>query len=644
MHNLLRPLHQPHNPSLTDAILLSNFNILRVVADQILGPVKASRVFRPPSPTKLLSNFWNGGQSKEQQSSRKPLPCASSAANLPHIPPPTINYPQKDSTQSESAEKASNAAAGGINVTDETANQLEHLEQSFMAYILCIQSRRGNIVGRVLRSRDRADPAAVNELYNILLEDPARIQAAAESTVDVLIVAFETFMTKAWKEKMGPLVPAHSLRLIQSKFDSMFPGDFQDFFRRFITEMSPQSRRAFTALVKLLAELLDASGNDGDRGALTAVFSEILTEEDDPREYISLIDRLVEDFDRFFDGNASEHVPLEGTLVNDQSVNRSTRSRSQTTTGSVNSNTSSLRKRLGFGLSRERSKTESEGKFNSLIRSLSKSKGSGPESDSQNALAVPKESLLRSKSTDTDTRLPPVSRPMSRDRPLIQTLFSSMDDSLQRPDSSHSNASSNASAGSKNSSPKKKRRSSLSDLPSTSTADTTPFPPSKDIRRPITPVTNSNDNSRPGTSSSRASPTRKLGPAIEFNNNNRQSPSRATPPPPRLPSPTLRHTGSVRKENIPPSAERNTPSDRAVNNKKPPSGPPHSPRKRGDSVSQAAAPSKSPGLKERQPNGSEPLTSRTNSVPSSPTKGAKLKMQNPQKVLLSFLFAVNDSD
>lgn len=49
--------------------------------------------------------------------------------------------------------------------------------------------------------------------------------------------------------------------------------------------------------------LLDASGNDGDRGALMATFAEALVLEGNPHEYITLLDRLVDDFDRLFDGN-----------------------------------------------------------------------------------------------------------------------------------------------------------------------------------------------------------------------------------------------------------------------------------------------------------------------------------------------------
>jgi hypothetical protein len=51
--------------------------------------------------------------------------------------------------------------------------------------------------------------------------------------------------------------------------------------------------------------LLDGAGNDGDKGALTAAFTELLVTEGPPHQYISLLDRLVEDYDRLFNGIVS---------------------------------------------------------------------------------------------------------------------------------------------------------------------------------------------------------------------------------------------------------------------------------------------------------------------------------------------------
>ena len=83
--------------------------------------------------------------------------------------------------------------------------------------------------------------------------------------------------------------------------------------------MSPQNSRAFASTIKLLSEyiipqdsfllpaknyvsLLDASGNDGDRGALIASFADALVLDGNPHDYITLLDRLVDDYDSLFDG------------------------------------------------------------------------------------------------------------------------------------------------------------------------------------------------------------------------------------------------------------------------------------------------------------------------------------------------------
>ena len=51
------------------------------------------------------------------------------------------------------------------------------------------------------------------------------------------------------------------------------------------------------------SSLLDASGNDGDRGVLIASFAEALIPDGKPHDYIMLLDRLVDDFDNLFDGS-----------------------------------------------------------------------------------------------------------------------------------------------------------------------------------------------------------------------------------------------------------------------------------------------------------------------------------------------------
>ncbi|KAI1996007.1 hypothetical protein LOZ53_001243 [Ophidiomyces ophidiicola] len=633
---LLRPLNQPQNPCLTDVIVRANFSILRIIASQILASAKATKGLRPRSPSKLLSSFWSGGQPKELQMPLKGLlPPPQMTSTPPVFSITEYEDPHKGSPSTPSPSKTPKVTNGGINITDETSKYLEHLEQTFSTYVIAIRSRSGNIVGRVLRARDRVDEAAVNELYNVLLDDAGKIQAAAEAPVDVLIVAFEAFMAKAWKDHIGPIIPTQSLSLLQNKFCSLFPGDFEDFFRRFLSEMSPQTRRALTSLVNLLADLLDASGNDGDRGALTEVFAEILTDEGDPREHLSLLDRLVEDFERLFDEKAPSVAPMEGTLIHDPD-NRRDRSQS-VNHGSINSNNSSFRKRFGFSLHRERSKTEGESKVSSIIRTLSKSKGSGIASALEvesGTSSLPRINLMRAKSTDLDTRLHSLLRPGSRERPFMPAFFSS-DHDLYRPGSAHSNAPTLSSIGEdrveKPVSPRKKRRSSLSDLRPVSAGEIKPlFHSEHDSNTIASPATPTNNNS---LVESDASPT-PSAPSSRTSRTRLRSPIRMHSPPPRITSPPVRHVSPSRKENTPPSP-RTALGDKPVNRKTNVST---SPKKQPELRPQSHHASVN-GLKERMipPNGSDMSRIPLSTVPT--PKVQKLKMQTPQKVSCSLRFA-----
>ncbi|KAF9889421.1 hypothetical protein FE257_007322 [Aspergillus nanangensis] len=425
--NVLVPLHGPQNRTMTESIVHSNFEILSYLAGYVVAQLKAPRGFRPPSPSKLLSSLLGGGQSKENHTpSSKGPNSATLLGEFPKMPPPRANLSRANTMPSAfpGKEDKKDDPSSKISVVGTTSSKGQEspfsiLEQTFAAYVLALQSRSGNIVGRSLRGRDGVDRSAVNELYNILLEDPGKIQAAAEVPVDILFVAFETFMENAWREHMGPVLDPPVLRVLQSQFDAMFPRDFDDNFRKFLAEMSPQNRRALASLVRLLAELLDASGNDGDRGALTAAFAEVLAVEGDPIQYISLLDRLVDDFDYLFEEFIPGGASVEGTLNCDQTKPI------LHNTGSVSSNASSFRRRFGFGLHRENSKLESESKVSSILRTLSKTKG--PSDSEPN---TPKGSLLRSKSIDVDTGLGYFLRPGSRDRP------SASQEQLRRPDSS----------------------------------------------------------------------------------------------------------------------------------------------------------------------------------------------------------------
>lgn len=626
---MLLPLHGPQNRTMTESIVHSNFEILRYLAGYLMPQMKTPRGFRPPSPSKLLSSLLGGNQSKETHTSSSKTPTSATLlGEFPKMPPPRGHlsrsntlpsvFPAKEEKKEDKREETPSKISMVSASSRETESPFSVLEQAFAAYVLALQSRSGNIVGRTLRARENVDRSAVNELYNVLLEDPSRIQMAAEVPVDTLFVAFETFMANAWPEQVGPVLDPSSMKLLQSQFDTMFPRDFDENFRRFLADMSPQNRRALASLVRLLAELLDASGNDGDRGALTAAFAEVLTVEGDPMQHISLLDRLVDDFDNLFDEFIPGGASVEGALSCDQ-----TQSVSQTA-GSMNSNASSFRRRFGFGLHRENSKAEGESKVSSILRTLSKSKGSN---DSE--ASTPRNSLLRSKSIDVDTSLAYLLRPGSRDR----TGASISQENIRRPGSSQEETASLSSARGISTNGvvkvRRKRRSSLSDLrPGTASSDASGVSPGRS-QRPTTPGSSTNlaqaetmtpsKHDRPQTSQGSGSMVRSTSPAKGGSPIRLTSPSRRSPTRPATPS---------RKENIDPKLSQ---TERSPRKKGEASVSPTGEIKRRSRATSIPS-SRHAGLKERAApiNGSDP---KRPSISSSPQKPQKLRMQSPQKVL-----------
>lgn len=454
---MLRVHHQAQSTGVANLTIDVHRKILRTLPIREQDDDPRGRGFRPISPVKLLSNFLSSGLSSQPSTPSRQREEHPVMRDVPRMLPPT---PAKTTKRSPDNDPSASDRLATIqaNVT-ETRDSLALLEDTFATYVVALRSRSGNIVGRVLRSRAAADELAVSELYNTLIEDPSMIQAAAEVSVDVLFIAFEKFLQSAWRDRMGPLLASGVLNNMQTAFDIGRPSEFAERFRTTLEEMTPQNKRAFTATIKLLSDLLDASGNDGDRGALIASFSEALVFEGSPHNFISLFDRLVEDCDSLFEnGQGTVAIFDSDSLKRNRSVN----------TGSLSSNASSLRKRFGFGsLSRENSKSESESKVASVWRTLSKNSKTPGEPQSQPG-SLSKASLLRSRSTDTDIRMLPPLRPVSRDRPATSNGASS-DQVESRPGSSHRSMAVLSTIGENTPTKptvlaKKKRRSSLSDL------------------------------------------------------------------------------------------------------------------------------------------------------------------------------------
>ncbi|KAK3307295.1 uncharacterized protein B0T15DRAFT_172860 [Chaetomium strumarium] len=419
---------------------------------------KNTRSFLSSSPVKLLSNLLAGNTASSSSTSVDSAGIGGSRHKH------TRSNSQRDVTVLSGSLKDRDIPR--LMVEEEAPdNPLMRLEQTFTGFVANMQARKGYFIGRTLLSRSMADELAVNDLYNRLIEFPFDLDAASELGTEVIFAAFEKFIRIAWREQMGPVMTMQALGALQVRASKKVVGDFADFVRFLFSDMAPQNRRAFTALIKLLADLLDGCSNDGDRGALTLAFAELLVDDGSASDYINLLDRLVEDCDRIFE-KTDQMDPISLLLQSspyDPSWTASYRSH-KSITGSVTSNTSSLRRKFGFDtLLRQNSKTETDRP--SVWRTLSKHNktASAPE----NGLSLSMASRSKSVDMGPNYTLPNrLRRPGSRDRPPVAGAF---DDIGHRPMSSHRLETIGEPEVVEPTTPKylkKKRRSSLSDLKS----------------------------------------------------------------------------------------------------------------------------------------------------------------------------------
>ncbi|KIW01872.1 uncharacterized protein PV09_06721 [Verruconis gallopava] len=594
LNNFLQMQSQIKNPALVSVLLQRNQTILQslnVVLDDSYQDMAQGRSSRSQqSPVKLLSSIFGGSINREPGSLRKhnSTKSESGLGVVPQFRPPqptrrtSRDLPSKPSTPTE--------------VVSAAADALAKLEQTLSSYILALQARKGNIVGRVLRMRGAADELTVNELYNALLEDPTNYEIVAQASVDVLFCAFEKFVKIAWHDRIGPIISPALWKQIQAKLDTAYPSDFEDFFRGALSDLSPQNQRAFRACVKLLVELLEGTGNDGDRGMITASFAEVLVPEGDPADFVSVLDRLVEDVDPLLDNSMMSNFTTPHGSVSEATVSRH---RNQNSI-SLSSNTS-LRKKFGLSaLTRKTSKRDEDEKTDvgSVWRALSKSK-SDDKSGSMSKAAP----LTRSNSTDVPTGFSP-KRPVSRDRPTVLGAFNFENSPLATIGES-------VPIGP----PRKKRRSSLSDLATlqASAGNTPSF-----VGGPTTPT--AKRSFIPAPSPATPSPSKpSLLPAPIISSGN-SPPRREGSPSRALPRPL-----NVRK-NSTPSAK----SDEVAVT------PAHTPGHRRAKSSVSGIPklrTPVPGLSER------PNSANVRKLPpqpagqSSPEKPVmKLRMQSPQKL------------
>ncbi|KAB2578861.1 Rho guanyl nucleotide exchange factor [Lasiodiplodia theobromae] len=469
--NYLQMRNRIQNPAMTPIFLLRNQQILQslkvrttedtAAQDGIILERAGSSSRR--SPTKVLSKVL--GSSHREGTPRRLQRPPPVLGDIPKFAPngSVHNSPYKSSSRPTSRDdllSSKTASKSSLELEDHSNDPLVKLEETLATYILSLHARKGNVVGRVIRNRANANELAVNELYNSLLEEPTNVELASQQPVDVLFRSFEKFLQVAWRERLGLVVPIDVLSAMQSHPED-YPGDFEEFFRKQISELMPQNQRALRASIKLLADLLAGTGNDGDRGMITAAFAEVLVPDGNSHDFISLLDRFIEDIDTLFGRPSSSGslTPSQGSM--------NSRYGSKTNV-SMHSNSSSLKRRFGLkgfsGLSREHSKSDIESKVSSVWRTLSKA---GRNADGQASSLSKATPLLRSHSTDQDARASSPKRPGSRDRPTVMGAFSFEEGSPSR---------TLATIGEARESPRRKRRSSLSDLPNLQEQQKDPHP------------------------------------------------------------------------------------------------------------------------------------------------------------------------
>ncbi|KAI1095046.1 hypothetical protein F5B19DRAFT_397219 [Rostrohypoxylon terebratum] len=449
------------NPKLTSAMVSFHTKVLRGLS--VSNRAEKTKSFLATSPVKYLSSILGGGSTSDLTSSSKHQRSLTESSGLPS------QLSRSNSSRDAvslygSAKSREGIRIGGMD-DDKPENPLVRLEQTFTGYMASLQTRKGCFIGRTLLNRSNVDELSVNDLYNKLNESPFDIEASSELTPDVIFVAFEKFVRIAWKEQMGPIMTSKALDALQERASKRLPGDFADFVHFLFQDMAPQNRRAFTALIKLLADLLDGCGNDSDRGALTLAFCELLVDDGTAHNYINLFDRLVEDCDRIFeDGLNGLNAGVHHVMSAFESMNSTTRS-AKSHSGSLTSNTSSLRRKLGFGdfLSRQNSKSEMDNR-SSVWRSLSKHNRHPATGESTGSVRA---TVVRTRSVDVGVPSSPnkLRRPGSRDRPPIAGAF---DETFSRPPSSYKLETIGEPEIEEAvvKAPRKKRRSSLSDLKS----------------------------------------------------------------------------------------------------------------------------------------------------------------------------------
>ncbi|PUU75447.1 hypothetical protein B9Z19DRAFT_1030955 [Tuber borchii] len=475
LSSIVRLHSLPQHPPLTAPLMSANRKLLRSLGVPFDGESRFSRL-RPPSPVKLLSSVFGSSNSNapgtpgSPSKSRQLMDRTQSQMLPPKMLDRSSAMLQKRSTvlgimgdwNGEPDEGDLEISSQSITMPSESP--LKRLEETLGGFVKVLKklSSAEHSDLMPLRNMQGVDDAAVEGFLGMMLTDPKTARNEKGMGIDIVFDAFKRFLRREWKDGMGSVIDGKGLVELRSKSDTLYPGDFEDFFKIFVLDWAPQNKRAFKTLVLLLKNMQNKVENPDDKGLLTKAFTELLVEDEDPLEFMPLVDRLVEEADNLF----SEPLVInngEFSLPNGNAVLR----RNKSIHSGSNYSTASLRKRFGLthtSSARDPIRGEHHGdspKGASVWRTLSKN---------SRREELQKGHISRSKSTDYDARtyhLP--KRPTSQDRPTAFSTFTPLPPSPSSPMRPLSATSGPTHlAGGKPLPPgppvRKKRRSSLSDL------------------------------------------------------------------------------------------------------------------------------------------------------------------------------------
>lgn len=302
LSSLLRMHSSIQHPPLTSVLISANRKLIRSLGVPFEGESRFSKL-RPPSPVKLISSILNTPNSPSK--TRANLLERTQSQMLPPKERPLSMFQRGATTLGSSEGREPEDGGDRHRITMASESPLKKLEDTFEAFTNALRIIGNSGVDlRPLHELHKVDGDAIELLLSRLGEESISNRLGRDIGIDVVLVAFAKFLSCEWKDGMGPVVNETALEELQHKSDSLYPGDFEDFFRIFVLDWTPQNKRAFRSIIMLLKELQEKVEAEDDKGMLTKVFTELIVGADlNALDYMGLVDLLVADMETLFSGS-----------------------------------------------------------------------------------------------------------------------------------------------------------------------------------------------------------------------------------------------------------------------------------------------------------------------------------------------------